>query len=591
MNEHLKEKIKLLPDLPGCYLMKDSQGTVIYVGKAKVLKNRVKSYFTGSHDGKTQRLVNEIVDFETIITNSDLEALVLELNLIKTYDPKYNIMLKDDKTYPYIQITAEKYPRLLVTRNVKKGKGKFFGPYPNAYAAQETKKLLDRIYPFRKCQKLPKQVCLYYHLHQCLGPCVYDIPQSTYEEMVDEVSRFLKGGFKEVKKELQGKMLQASEQLDFERAKEYRDQLTNIETVMEKQTMTMNDFTDRDVFGYATNEEYMCVQVFFVRQGKVIEREVSIFPYYREAEEECLTFIGQFYASRKQVLPKEILLPPSIQKELVEQLLQVKAFVPQRGLKKELVQLAMKNAEASLAEKHQLVERKYERTVGAVEQLGELLNIPRPDRIEAFDNSHTHGTDPVSAMVTFVDGTPRKSDYRKYRLTTAAAHDDYGAMAEVIRRRYQRLLKDQLPLPNLIVVDGGKGQMSVAYEILKHELDLNIPLIGLAKDDKHGTQTLLYGHPPVEVPLKKNGEVFQLLSRIQEEVHRFAITFHRQVRSKSAFQSKLDHVVGLGPKRKRNLLMHFGSIEHMKNATVEELMQAKLPQKVAEQVHQLLKDE
>lgn len=327
----IREKLKLLPTSPGCYLMKDRQGVVIYVGKAKNLSNRVRSYFTGSHDGKTQRLVQEIVDFEYILTQSDLEALVLELNLIKRYDPKYNIMLKDDKSYPYIKITNERYPRLLITREVKRGKGKYFGPYPNATAAQETKKLLDRMYPFRKCRTLPKEVCLYYHIGQCLAPCVKDIPSSTYDEVAKEVTRFLRGGYKETKQTIEQKMYDASEQLDFERAKEYRDQLAHIEAVMERQSMTLNDFVDRDVFGYATKNGHLCVQVFFVRQGKLIEREATIFPYYKEPEEEMLTFIGQFYASKKHLKPQEIFVPLTLQKDVLEQLLDLRVLTPQRG--------------------------------------------------------------------------------------------------------------------------------------------------------------------------------------------------------------------------------------------------------------------
>lgn len=333
MNELIAEKLAILPELPGCYLMKDRQGTIIYVGKAKVLKNRVRSYFTGSHDGKTQRLVGEIIDFEYIVTSSDLEALILELNLIKQYDPKYNIMLKDDKTYPYLKITAERHPKLIITRQVKKDKGKYFGPYPHAYAASETKKLLDRLYPYRKCLTMPDRVCLYYHLGQCLAPCVNEVGGDTYKEMVDDISRFLNGGYKTVKKELTVKMSAAAENLEFERAKEYRDQIANIEAVMEKQTITMNDFTDRDIFGFAVDNGWMCVQIFFVRQGKLIERDVSLFPIYQEPEEELLTFIGQFYGKSQHLIPKEILLPQGVDSEIVRRLLEVNVFIPQRGKK------------------------------------------------------------------------------------------------------------------------------------------------------------------------------------------------------------------------------------------------------------------
>lgn len=334
MNKLIKEKLSVLPDQPGCYLMKDRQNTVIYVGKAKVLKNRVRSYFTGSHDAKTQRLVSEIEDFEYIVTSSNIEALILELNLIKKYDPKYNVMLKDDKTYPFIKITNERHPKLIVTRNVKKDKGKYFGPYPNVQAARETKKLLDRLYPLRKCSTLPDRVCLYYHLGQCLAPCVYDISEETNKQLVDEIIRFLNGGHQQIKKELTEKMQEAAEQLEFERAKELRDQIAYIDSTMEKQKMTMSDLSDRDVFAYAYDKGWMCVQVFFIRQGKLIERDVSLFPMYQDPEEEFLTFMGQFYAKNNHFLPKEILVPDSVDQEMIEQLLETNVHQPKKERKR-----------------------------------------------------------------------------------------------------------------------------------------------------------------------------------------------------------------------------------------------------------------
>ncbi|WP_431312340.1 excinuclease ABC subunit UvrC [Sporosarcina oncorhynchi] len=571
--------------------MKDRQGTVIYVGKAKVLKNRVRSYFTGSHDAKTQRLVGEIEDFEYIVTGSDIEALILELNLIKQYDPKFNIMLKDDKTYPYLKLTAERHPKLIVTRQLKKDKGKYFGPYPNATAAHETKKLLDRLYPYRKCYKMPDRVCLYYHLGQCLAPCVNEVKTETYKEMIDDISRFLNGGYKHMKKELTEKMSVAAENLEFERAKEYRDQISNIEAVMEKQTMMMNDFTDRDVFGYAVEKGWMCVQVFFVRQGKLIERDVSIFPLYQDPEEEMLTFIGQFYGKTGHLLPKEVLLPEGINQQIVQELLKVHVYIPQRGKKKDLLKLSMKNAEISLSQKFQLIERQEQRTIGACEDLGEAMNISTPLRIEAFDNSHTGGVDPVSAMVSFIDGKPNRKDYRKYKTKTAAAHDDYGAMREVIRRRYTRVLKDDLPLPDLIIIDGGKGQMEIARDVIEDELGLSIPIAGLAKDEKHQTAQLLYGNPIEVVPLKRTSEAFYLLQRIQDEVHRFVITFHRQRRDTNSLTSVLDELPGIGPKRKKQLLKHFGSMKKIKEANTEQLIEAGMPAKVAESVMSYFNEE
>ncbi|MFJ9464392.1 excinuclease ABC subunit UvrC [Viridibacillus arvi] len=584
MNELLKQKLAILPDQPGCYLMKDRQGTIIYVGKAKVLKNRVRSYFTGSHDGKTQRLVSEIEDFEYIVTSSDLEAFILELNLIKTHDPKYNIMLKDDKTYPYIKITNEKNPRLLIVRKVKKDNGKYFGPYPNSFAANETKKLLDRLYPLRKCTNLPNRVCLYYHLGQCLAPCVKEVEKDQYQEIIQDITSFLNGGYGEVKEELNTKMLDAAEKLEFERAKEYRDQITHIETVMERQKITLTDLTNRDVFGYAVDKGWMCIQVFFVRQGKLIERDVSLFPIYRDPEEEFLTFVGRFYEQAEHIKPKEIFIPTNIEGDLLATVLDVKVTIPQRGKKKELVDLASKNAQIAISEKFQLLERQEKRTIGACEELGNAMNIAIPLRIESFDNSHIFGADAVSAMVVFIDGKPSKKEYRKYKIQVAAKHDDYGAMREVIRRRYTRVLRDGLPLPDLIVIDGGKGQMEVAREILEDELGLDIPIAGLAKDDKHQTSQLLYGSPPEIIPLKRTSEAFYLLQRIQDEVHRFAITFHRQLHEKNAITSVLDGIEGIGPKRKQQLLKQFGSVKKIREATYEELIAANVPKKLAQTI-------
>ncbi|EFI83348.1 excinuclease ABC, C subunit [Listeria grayi DSM 20601] len=584
-SKKIQDKLALLPDQPGCYLMKDDQGTIIYVGKAKVLKNRVRSYFTGTHDGKTQRLVQEIADFEYIVTSSNVEALLLEINLIKKHDPRFNIRLKDDKTYPFIKITNERHPRLIITRQVKKDKGKYFGPYPNVYAANEVKKILDRLYPLRKCNTLPNKVCLYYHLGQCLAPCVFEVDEAKYRQMEDEIVSFLNGGYKKVKQELNTKMAQAAENMEFEKAGEYRDQINAIETTMEKQKMTVTDFVDRDVFGYAIDKGWMCVQVFFIRQGKLIEREASQFPFYNDADEDFLTFIGQFYQKANHIPPKEIYLPDDVDDEAIQAVVpETKVLVPKRGNKKELVKLAYKNAKIALNEKFSLLERNEERTVGAVERLGEAMGIPTPSRIEAFDNSNIQGTDPVSAMVTFIDGKPSKNDYRKYKIKTVAGPDDYGTMREVVRRRYWRVLKEGLPLPDLILIDGGKGQIESARDILVNELGLDIPVAGLAKDDRHRTSQLLFGEPLEIIPLERNSESFYLLQRIQDEVHRFAITFHRQLRSKSGFQSVLDGIPGVGPGRKKTLLQHFGSMKKIKAASVEELKAAGVPQAVAEAV-------
>ncbi|KYD11654.1 hypothetical protein B4135_3206 [Caldibacillus debilis] len=588
--KRLQEKLALLPDLPGCYLMKDEHDQVIYVGKAKVLKNRVRSYFVGSHDGKTQALVNEIRDFEYIITSSDIEALILEMNLIKKYKPKYNAMLKDDKSYPFIKLTAERHPRLIITRKVKRDKGKYFGPYPNVRAAKDTKRLLDRLYPLRKCQTLPDRPCLYYHIGQCLAPCIHDVPEETYKKMTDEISKFLNGGHEEVKKQLTEKMHEAAEALDFERAKEYRDKIRHIEVTMEQQKVALNDYIDRDVFGYAVDKGWMCVQVFFIRQGKLIERDVSIFPVYNEPKEEILTFLGQFYEKENHFKPKEILLPAEVDEQLAGALLNVPVIKPRRGKKKELVQLAVKNAGQALKEKLLLMERDEARTTRAAENLGKILGIGYPRRIEAFDNSNIQGVHPVSAMVVFTDGKPDKKEYRKYRVKTVQGPDDFETMREIARRRYLRVLRENLPLPDLIIVDGGKGQIEAVKDVLQNEFDLDIPVAGLAKDDRHQTARLLFGDPLAVVPLEKNSEEFYLLQRIQEEVHRFAVAFHRQVRSKSMIHSVLDEVPGIGEKRKKLLLKHFGSVKKMKEASLEDFLRIGLPKNVCEALVEKLKE-
>lgn len=582
MKKLIKEKLALLPAKPGCYLMKDRHGTIIYVGKSKTLKNRVRSYFTGAHDQKTQRLVQEIEDFEYIVTSSELDALILEMNLIKQYDPKYNVMLKDDKSYPYLKITAERHPRLLITRKVKKDKGKYFGPYPNVIAARETKKLLDRIYPLRKCNNPPGRPCLYHHMGQCFACSEHPPEREAYDKIIQDITRFLQGGYHDIKKDLSKKMLEASEELNFERAIELRDQIQHMEIVMEQQKMILNDHVDRDIFGFSYDKGWMCVQVFFVRQGKLIERDVSVFPFFGEAAEAFNTFIGRFYLHENHLLPKQIFVPIGIDSELLQDLLEVDVHTPFRGSKKRLVDLAMKNAEISLNEKFSLIECDEERTVLAMEKLGEALNIVTPHRIEAFDNSNIQGTDPVSAMVVFIDGKAEKKEYRKYKIRDVEGPDDYATMREVVRRRYTRVLKENLPLPDLIVVDGGKGQMSAAIDVLENQLGLDIPVCGLVKDDRHKTSELLYGDPPSVVPLSRKSQEFYLVQRIQDEVHRFAITFHRQLRGKSIFQSELDKVPGVGEKRRVLLLRHFKTLDEIKQASISDITRLGIPRNVAE---------
>lgn len=587
----LEEKLVVLPAEPGCYLMKDKHGTVIYVGKSKMLKNRVRSYFKGANDQKTQRLVQEIVDFEYIVTSTEIEALILEMNLIKKYDPKYNILLKDDKSYPYLKITNERHPRLIITRKVLKDKARYFGPYPNVLSARETKKLLDRMYPLRKCNNPPGKYCLYYHLGQCLACGDHPPKREDYQSVILEISRFLKGGHETIKKQIKEKMFEASESLNFERAMELRDQIHHIDAIMEQQKMTLKDGVDRDVFHYAVDKGWMCVQVFFIRQGKLIERDVSLFPFFDDQLEVFTTFIGRFYLHHNHLKPKQILVPAPTDYELLSSLLEVDVTIPYRGRKKELLALAGKNAEIALNEKFELIERNEERTIRAVEKLGEQLHIELPHRIEAFDNSNIQGTDPVSAMVVFIDGKPNKKEYRKYKIKDVTGPDDYDTMREVVRRRYTRVLKDQLPLPDLILVDGSKGQISAAKEVLEDELGLSIPLAGLAKDDKHKTSELLYGDPPEIIDLGRQSQSFYLIQRIQDEVHRFAITFHRQLRGKNAFRSELDQIPGVGEKRRRLLLTHFKSVKEIKSADLQTLQRLGLPKKTAEMVLQHLNEE
>ncbi|ACX67653.1 MULTISPECIES: excinuclease ABC subunit UvrC [Bacillales] len=650
--ENIRHKLALLPDQPGCYLMKNHEGTIIYVGKAKVLKNRVRSYFTGSHNGKTQMLVSEIRDFEYIVTGSNMEALILECNLIKTHQPRFNVLLKDDKTYPYLKITNEEHPRLEVTRRVLKDKAKYFGPYPNAYAAQQTKKLLDRMYPLRKCGVMPKEVCLYYHMGQCLAPCVKEVPKSAYEQITGEITSFLSGGHEEIKKELQRKMQEAAEDLYFERAKELRDQIIHIDTLMEKQKITTTDTRDRDVFGYAVDKGWMCVQILYMRQGKMVQRNKSVFPFYGDAHSDFMSFIAQYY-SDNPALPQEILLPgpllaeeagsetatgsageqgarnageaaetekkltTDISEEQHEVLVQaqaeqaeaaglvdaaggaaalqewlgVKVHVPQRGLKKQMVGMASDNAKVSLDEKFRLIERDEERTSVAAANLGEVIGLQSLNRIEAFDNSNIQGSNPVSAMVVFTNGKPDKKEYRKYKIRTVQGPDDYDTMREVIRRRYERVLKENLPLPDLIVVDGGKGQISAAIDVLENELGLFVPVCGLVKDAKHKTAQLMVGDPPEPVSLPRDSQEFYLLQRIQDEVHRFAISFHREQRGKSMVTSKLDSIPGIGEKRRKMLLKHFGSVKKIKEASVEDFKPLSIGEKLATDILNALREE
>lgn len=588
MNKLIQSKLELLPTSPGCYIHKDKNGTIIYVGKAKNLRNRVRSYFRGSHDTKTEALVSEIEDFEFIVTESNIEALLLEINLIKENKPKYNIMLKDDKSYPFIKITNETYPRLIITRQVKKDGGLYFGPYPDVGAANEIKRLLDRLFPFRKCTNPPEKVCFYYHLGQCNAHTICQVDSQYFKELAQEVAAFLKGQDDQIIEDLRGKMAGAAQAMEFEKAAEYRDLIQSIGTLRTKQRVMAKDLQNRDVFGYYVDKGWMCVQVFFVRQGKLIERDVNLFPYYNDPDEDFLTYIGQFYQEKSHLKPNEILIPADIDEEAVRAMVDTKVLKPQRGEKKQLVNLAIKNARVSLQQKFDLLEKSIEKTQGAIENLGQLLNIPTPVRIESFDNSNIMGTSPVSAMVVFVNGKPSKKDYRKYKIKTVVGPDDYASMREVIKRRYSRVIRDGLTPPDLIVIDGGQGQVNVAKEVIQEQLGLDIPIAGLQKNDKHQTHELLFGDPLQVVELSRNSQEFFLLQRIQDEVHRFAITFHRQLRSKNSFSSQLDGIDGLGPKRKQNLMKHFKSLTKIKEASVDEIVEVGVPRAVAEAVQEKL---
>ncbi|MER2174262.1 MAG: excinuclease ABC subunit UvrC [Carnobacterium sp.] len=588
VSTHINNKLLLLPDLPGCYLMKNKEKEIIYIGKAKNLKKRVRSYFRGTHEGKTQLLVEEIVDFETIITSTDKECLLLEITLIKKHLPKYNIKLKQGTSYPYLKITNEKDPQLIITSEVKRDGGHYFGPYPNVYAASETQQFIQKVYPLRKCNGYQKRACLYYHLGQCIGPCDHEIPKEEYDAQIDKIKRFLNGDVKEIKKILKSKMMQAAEELAFERAAEYRNQIQYIETTVERQNIITNDFTTRDVFSYYMNKGWISIQVFFIRQATLIKREATIFPCYDTPQEELASYIVQFYQEDNHLLPREVLVPNGVDTKILSEVLEIPVKVPIQGRKKDMLDLATKNSEISLNEKFQLIEMDDRKTIGAIKELSEALNLPLVSRIEAFDHSNIQGTNPVSAMVSFLDGKPDKSNYRKYKIKSVSGSNELATTEEVIRRRYTRLLKEGKPLPDLILMDGGKIQVNGAINILENELGLSIPVAGMVKDDKHRTSSLIFGEDLQKVTLKPTSQAFYLVQRIQDEVHRFAITFHRQLRGKNSLSSKLDRIEGVGPKTRTKVLKHFKSVKNVKEASVEEINGLGIPLKTAVRIKESL---
>ena len=568
----IKEKLSLVPNLPGCYQMKNKDGMIIYVGKAKKLKNRLSSYFRGKHTGKTAKLVSEIVDFDYVVVGSEKESLILELNLIKKYDPKYNILLRDDKSYPYIELTNEKVPKLSVVRNInfKKNQTNLYGPYPNVTAARNTVNLLNRIYPLRKCKNFGKKPCLYYHIGECLGYCAADVDELKIKEMKADIIKFLKGDTSLITKKLKEEMLLESNKMNYEKALELKELLDYINITVDHQKVEISDALDRDIFGYFFAKGYLSIQVFFLRNGKIVGKHSKIIPTIEEYAEELNRYIATFYES-DVIKPKEILVPDICDINLLQEFLEIKVLIPQKGTKLEIVKMANNNAKENLTREFALIERDEERTIKANEELMNVLKLTKLDRIEIFDNSNLFGNFNVSGMVVFVDGRPYKNGYRKFKITFDK-NDDYHTMKEVIYRRYFRVLKDNLDKPDLIIVDGGINQMNAAREIIS-SLNLDIMVVGLKKDSKHTTNALLAFDPIVEIPIDKTSNLFYLLERMQDEVHEFTINYHKKLRSKGMISSVLDNIEGIGSKRKHELLKKYNSINKMNEAAVEELAQ------------------
>jgi len=565
--------------------MKNKDEVIIYVGKSKNLKNRLSSYFKQTHTGKTGMLVRDIYTFDYIVTSTELESLLLEINLIKKYNPKYNILLTDDKSYPYIELTNDDIPRLLVVRNpkIRKKNNYIFGPYPNAGAARKTVELLNRLYPIRKCKNLGKKECLYYHIGECLGYCTKEIDEAKIKNMKEEIISFLNGNHKIVTDKLKEKMETYSSKLEFEKAIEYKEMLDYINITLEKQKVELDDNINRDVIGYYLKDNYLSVSILFIRGGKLLDKKSNIFPIVDTFEEELSTYISNFYYEH-EVKPKEVLVD-KIDNNLFESAFNIKFITPQKGFKKKLLELAYDNAKIYYEEKMSLILEKEENLNNSMIELANILEIEKVSRIELFDNSNLFGSFNVSGMVVFVDGKPLKSEYRKFKITNDV-NDDYGTMKEVIYRRYFRVLKDKLERPDLIIVDGGIGQVNACEEIIK-SLNLNIKVAGLKKDDKHRTSLLITSDR--EIPLDKSSKLFLLLTRMQDEVHNFTISYHKQIRSKGALASILDNLPGIGEVRKNNLLKKYKTIDKMKEATEEELSEI-LPKEVAIKFKQYLNE-
>ncbi len=580
LTQNLQNKLDLLPDSPGCYIMKDENEQILYVGKAKILKNRVRSYFHGTHNEKTTRLVSHIRDFEFIVTNSEKESLLLEINLIKKYRPPFNIMLMDDSSYPYIVLSNEPYFTVRVMRNVKNKKLEAYGPYPSSSSANEMVRLINQYWPIRKCKNLPKQACLYYHMHQCAAPCIHDVDSDQMNQYRKEIRQFLKGDAQFLLKRLENEMLKASENLQFEKAQEYKEMMESIHHVISKQTIDFKDRKDRDVFAYYEDKGYISLQGFFIRDGKLLGRNFTVTPIYENIEDAFISFILQYY--QKNVVPKEILLPQGISIEYLAETLETKVYVPQRGDKKKLVDLAIKNAKTAHEQKFALVYKKDQSLRLANQELERIFQAPI-HTIEIFDNSHISGSYNVSGLVVFKDGKPDKSAYRHYKLDTYRS--DIDSMKEVIYRRYFRLLKEGRSFPDLLIVDGGAQQISAALEI-REQLDLNLRIVGLVKDDKHNTRALM-NDAFEEIPLNKESALFFLLTRMQDEVHRFAISYHRKLRNKGMTKSILDDISGVGPQRKKKIMNHFKTMKALREASLEEIEQI-VSKQVASNIYQQL---
>lgn len=587
VKKRIKEKLALVPNKPGSYQMKNKDGIIIYVGKAKNLKNRLKSYFTGTVTGKTAMLVADIDDFEYIVTSSELESLILEITLIKKYDPKYNILLKDDKSYPYIELTNETYPRVRVVRNVnrKKHKSRLFGPYPNVTSARRTVEIINRMYPLRKCERLKKEVCLYYHLGECLGYCAKKIDQAIIQPMVDEIAAFLKGDSSIITKKIEREMKAASEAMNYEKALDCKKMLEDIDITLRHQKIDLNRNYNFDLFAYYQDKNYFSVQCFFIREGLLFGRHGDILTTVEDPKEALIEYIIKFY-QKNSVLPKEIVVPNDINASLLQEYLKVKVNSPSRGDIKKLILLAEDNCKIALHEKEETLNKDEQARMEALEELRRVLKKKNVSRMEAFDNSHLFGTFYVGGMVVYEDFLPLKEEYRKFKISTEVK-DDLGAMREVLYRRYYRVLMENLQKPDLIVIDGGENQVAVAKEIID-SLHLDITIIGLKKDDHHKTNTLIDEYGRI-LPCDSHSNLFLFLSKIQEEVHRYAITYHRTIKQKGSLASLLDVVPGIGEVRRKELLKKFGSLKKLKEASLEEL-EAVLNKDVAENLFHYLKE-